>query len=120
MNLSGIIKCPVCGAGMYGNRKNAKKQCRQYVLLKDRLLAQIDALDILDRNYDLKYNDLQARLDSRYDNISDAEEEISICEEKLYNIQKDKITSDNIYKYLIMFEKIYDDLSDMEKKEFVV
>lgn len=27
---------------------------------------------------------------------------------------------DNIYKYLIMFEKIYDDLSDMEKKEFVV
>ena len=36
----------------------------------------------------------------------------------MYNIQKDKITSTNIYNYLVMFESIYDDLTDMEKKQF--
>ena len=39
-------------------------------------------------------------------------------EEKLSNIQKDKITGDNIYNYLLMFDSIYDVLSDMEKKQF--
>ena len=195
--LSGIIKCPVCGAGMYGNRKtakkkdgtfyptyysyackhrtyknghkcdyhkqwneskvdeavaeiikklvqnprfsevmktkintkvdtaeaereleNARKMLRQAEGVKDKIILQLDSLDVLDKNYDRKYEDMQKRLDSSYDKISEAEELISICEEKLYNIQKDKITSTNIYNYLVMFESIYDDLTDMEKKQF--
>lgn len=195
--LSGVVKCPVCGAGMYGNvsrkkRKdgtmyptyyayackhrlsknghkcdyhkqwseekidgavaeiiqnlvnnprfsevmktkintqvdtaeaenelaNAKKQLKQFVGTKDKLIMQIDNLDVLDKNYDRKYDDLQKRLDSIYDKISDAEDVVYDCEEKIANIQKDKITGDNIYNYLLMFESIYDELPDIEKKLF--
>lgn len=195
--LSGLVKCPVCGAGMYGNVKrmkkpdgtyyktyfsyackhrlsknghkcdyhkqwseekvdgavaeiirklvtnprfsevmktkintsvdtteaenelaNAKKQLKQLVGTKDKIIMQIDNLDVLDRNYDRKYEDLQKRLDLIYDKISDAEDIVSVSEDKLLNIQKDKITGDNIYNYLLMFDSIYDVLSDMEKKQF--
>lgn len=85
---------------------------------KDKIILQIDILDVLDRNYDRKYEDLQERLDAVYDKISDAEDLVYEVEEKLSNIQKDKITGDNIYNYLLMFDSIYDVLSDMEKKQF--
>ena len=98
--------------------ENARKMLRQAEGVKDKIILQLDSLDVLDKNYDRKYEDMQKRLDSSYDKISEAEELISICEEKLYNIQKDKITSTNIYNYLVMFESIYDDLTDMEKKQF--
>ena len=48
-------------------------------------------------------------------------EEVEVLDEtedKLSNIQKDKITGDNIYNYLLMFDSVYDVLSDMEKKQF--
>lgn len=97
---------------------NAKKQLKQLVGTKDRIILQMDALDVLDRNYERKYEDLQKRLDLIYDKISDAEEVVSASEDKLINIQKNKITGDNIYNYLLMFDSIYDVLSDMEKKQF--
>ena len=195
--LSGLVKCPVCGAGLYGNVKrakrkdgtyyktyfsyackhrlnkdghkcdyhkqwseekvdnavseiirklvnnprfsevmktkintsvdtseaekelaNAKKVLKQLIGTKDKIILQIDTLDILDKNYDRKYDDLQKRLDTIYDKISDAEDLVSETEDKLSNIQKDKITGDNIYNYLLMFDSVYDVLSDMEKKQF--
>lgn len=97
---------------------NAKKQLKQLMGTKDRIILQMDALDVLDRNYERKYEDLQKRLDLIYDKISDAEEVVSASEDKLINIQKNKITGDNIYNYLLMFDSIYDVLSDMEKKQF--
>ena len=60
----------------------------------------------------------QKRLDTIYDKIGDAEDLVSETEDKLSNIQKDKITGDNIYNYLLMFDSVYDVLSDMEKKQF--
>ena len=97
---------------------NTKKVLKQLVGTKDKIILQIDILDVLDRNYDRKYEDLQKRLDAVYDKISDAEDLVYEVEEKLSNIQKDKITGDNIYNYLLMFDSIYDVLSDMEKKQF--
>lgn len=194
--LSGIVKCPACGAGMYGNPKkytnkdgnivvyysymckhrkvldghkcdfsgqytesvvvdavaeiikklvanprfseviktkiktkvdtqeaekelqNAKNILKQLEGTKNKLISQIDNLDVLDRNYERKFDDLQHRLDSIYDKIADSEDDIEDCEQKLENIKRDKITSDNIYNYLLMFDKIYDVMSDSEKKEF--
>ena len=195
--LSGLVKCPVCGAGLYGNVKrakrkdgsyyktyfsyackhrlnkdghkcdyhkqwseekvdnavseiirklvnnprfsevmktkintsvdtseaekelaNAKKVLKQLIGTKDKIILPIDTLDILDKNYDRKYDDLQKRLDTIYDKIGDAEDLVSETEDKLSNIQKDKITGDNIYNYLLMFDSVYDVLSDMEKKQF--
>ena len=97
---------------------NAKKVLKQLIGTKDKIILQIDTLDILDKNYDRKYDDLQKRLDTIYDKIGDAEDLVSETEDKLSNIQKDKITGDNIYNYLLMFDSVYDVLPDMEKKQF--
>ena len=83
-----------------------------------------DAMDWLEK----VYNDVDAdlmimaidQLAERYGYTSDmdAEDLVSETEDKLSNIQKDKITGDNIYNYLLMFDSVYDVLSDMEKKQF--
>jgi len=98
--------------------QNAKNILKQLEGTKNKLISQIDNLDVLDRNYERKFDDLQHRLDSIYDKIADSEDDIEDCEQKLENIKRDKITSDNIYNYLLMFDKIYDVMSDSEKKEF--
>ena len=56
---------------------NAKKVLKQLVGTKDKIILQIDTLDILDKNYDRKYDDLQKRLDTIYDKIGDAEDLVS-------------------------------------------
>ena len=196
--LSGIIKCPVCGSGMYGNvnrkkhpdrgyykdyfyyackhrklvdghrctykrqwnedRINAavekiirkfvknpkfereiRKQIgssidtseldRKYDGLKDRLsqttgaknrLAdQMDRLSVSDKNYDKKYNDMQERLDKLYDEITDIENAMEEVETRLYNIRQDKISEDNVYQFLLFFDKLYDKFTDLEKKTFL-
>lgn len=196
--LSGIIKCPVCGSGMYGNvnrkkhpdrgyykdyfyyackhrklvdghrctykrqwnedRINAaveeiirkfvknpkfeqeiRKQIgssidtseldKEYDGLKDRLsqttgaknrLAdQMDHLSVSDKNYDKKYNDMQERLDKLYDEITDIENAMEEVETRLYNIRQDKISEDNVYQFLLFFDKLYDKFTDLEKKTFL-
>lgn len=196
--LSGILKCPVCGGGMYGNvnRKRAKdgtmykdyfyyackhrlhvdgrrcdyhhqwgeeiingavaevlrkmvqnpkfeegikerigkridtdeldrelaelrKKLRQLIGTKDRLGQQIDALDFDDPHYDRKYQDLQERQNKVYDAISSAEADIAEVQTRLNNLQKQQISSDNVYQFLLFFDKLYDRFTDAEKKEFM-
>ena len=196
--LSGIIKCPVCGSGMYGNvnrkkhpdgsyykdyfyyackhrklvdghrctykrqwneeRINAaveeiilkfvknpkfeqeiRKQIgssidtseldREYDGLKDRLIqttgaknrlaGQMDHLSVSDKNYDKKYNDMQERLDKLYDEITDIENAMEEVETRLYNIRQEKISEDNVYQFLLFFDKLYDKFTDLEKKTFL-
>ena len=196
--LSGIIKCPVCGSGMYGNVNHKKHsdggyykdyfyyackhrklvdghRCtykrqwnedrinvaveeiirkfvknpkfeqeirkkigssidtseleREYDGLKDRLsqttgaknrLAdQMDHLSVSDKNYDKKYNDMQERLDKLYDEITDIEDAMEEVETRLYNIRQDKISEDNVYQFLLFFDKLYDKFTDLEKKTFL-
>ena len=196
--LSGIIKCPVCGSGMYGNVNHKKhsdggyykdyfyyackhrklvdghrctykrqwnedrinvaveeiirkfvknpkfeqeirKQIgssidtseldREYDGLKDRrnqttgaknrLADQMDHLSVSDKNYDKKYNDMQERLDKLYDEITDIEDAMEEVETRLYNIRQDKISEDNVYQFLLFFDKLYDKFTDLEKKIFL-
>ena len=196
--LSGIIKCPVCGSGMYGNVNHKKHsdggyykdyfyyackhrklvdghRCtykrqwnedrinvaveeiirkfvknpkfeqeirkkigssidtseleREYDGLKDRLsqttgaknrLAdQMDHLSVSDKNYDKKYNDMQERLDKLYDEITDIEDAMEEVETRLYNIRQEKISEDNVYQFLLFFDKLYDKFTDLEKKTFL-
>ena len=196
--LSGILKCPICGKGMYGNVNRKKKKdgtfykdyfyyackhrklvdghrCtykrqwnedrinaaveeiirkfvknpkfeqeirnqigssidtseldREYDGLKDRLsqttgaknrLAdQIDHLSVSDKNYDKKYNDMQERLDKLYDEITDIEDAMEEVETRVYNIRQDKISEDNVYQFLLFFDKLYDKFTDLEKKTFL-
>ena len=196
--LSGLLRCPVCGAGMYGNksikRKNGKhykdyyfygckhrqlnrghkctyrkqlheeklnaavaeviskmvsnpkfasvmqskinmkvdtkeidaeienytKQHTKYIGTKRSLEKQIDNLDVCDKHYDRKLNDLQKRLDKMYDSIADTEDMLEEARTKKRTIESEKLTGENIYKLLIHFDKVYDTMNDEDKRALLV
>lgn len=196
--LSGILKCPICGAGMYGNKsikhrngvhykdyyfygckhrtltrghkctyrkqlseekldsavaeviskmvsnskfasvmqskinmkvdtreidteiENYAKQLTKYIGTKKSLANQIDSLDVLDKHYDRKINDLQERLDKMYDYISDIESILEDAKTRKQAIESEKLTGDNIYKLLIHFDKMYDTMDEEDKRALLV
>ena len=79
----------------------------------------MDHLSVSDKNYDKKYNDMQERLDKLYDEITDIENAMEEVETRLYNIRQDKISEDNVYQFLLFFDKLYDKFTDLEKKTFL-
>lgn len=197
--LSGLIKCPLCGAGMYGNVNRKKRadgtlykdyftyQCKHRKELetgercnfgkqwnqdkinnavyeqikkmvcneefakmikeeigatvdtdevdneinaiekdlkrleknKSNLSAQIDNLDIDDELYDLKYDDMQIRLNNFYTDIAKKKKLLDNAKIKKKNIELNKITTNTVYEYLLYFEAVYNSLSDLEKKELM-
>ena len=196
--LSGIIKCPICGSGMYGNVNHKKhpdggyyrdyfyyackhrtfvnghkctyrkqwnedkinaaveevirklvnnpkfkteiqkhignsidteeldrehtglqERLKQVTGAKNKLANQMDNLSVSDKYYDKKYEDMQVRLDKLYDEIEEIETSIEAVETRLYNIKQEKISGDNVYQFLLFFDKLYDRFTDMEKKTFM-
>ncbi len=196
--LSGILKCPVCGAGMYGNKsikkrkdgsnykdfyyygckhrnmtrghkcdykkqvheelldasvaevisklvsnpkfsdlirnkinmevdtsaldqeiENYKIQLRKLYHNKDTILSDMDSLDYEDKHYQRRNTDLENHLYKTYDKIDDAEELLVSAKAKKRSLLADKITGDNIYKALVFFDKLYAQMNEAEKREFL-
>jgi len=196
--LSGILKCPVCGAGMYGNKsikkrkdgsnykdfyyygckhrnmtrghkcdykkqvheemldasvaevisklvsnpkfsdlirnkinmevdtgaldqeiENYKIQLRKLYHNKDTILSDMDSLDYEDTHYQRRKTDLENHLYKTYDKIDDAEELLVSAKTKKRSLLADKITGDNIYKALVFFDKLYAQMNEAEKREFL-
>ena len=84
VNVSGILRCPLCGSSMYGNVNRKKK--------KDGTL---------------------------YDEIEGMENSIEEVKNRLLNIRQQKISEENVYQFLLYFDKLYDKFTDLEKKEFL-
>ena len=196
--LSGILKCPVCGAGMYGNKsikkrkdgsnykdfyyygckhrnmtrghkcdykkqvheemldasvaevisklvsnpkfsdlirnkinmevdtsaldqeiENYKIQLRKLYHNKDTILSDMDSLDYEDKHYQRRKTDLENHLYKTYDKIDEAEELLVSAKTKKRSLLADKITGDNIYKALVFFDKLYAQMNEVEKREFL-
>lgn len=196
--LSGIVKCPVCGAGMYGNKSvkhkkdgtkykdffyygckhrnmnrgykcdykkqineelldnsvseiiiklvsnpkfasmmqekinmqvdttaieqelaNYEKQLRQAYGVKSKLIEEIDSLDPDDRHYINRKADLDNRLYNMYDKIEGIENQLIAARAKKQSIEAEKLTSDNIYKVLIYFEKLYAVMKEAERRQLI-
>lgn len=96
-----------------------RKKLRQLNGAKSKLGQQMDSLDVTDKHYDRKYQDMEERLYKLYDDIDSVEEEIEEVEIRIYNVKQQKISGDNIYQFLLYFDKLYDKFSDAEKKEFL-
>ena len=79
----------------------------------------MDNLSASDEYYDMKYEDMQVRLDKLYDEIEEIETFIEAVETRLYNIKQEKISGDNMYQFLLFFDNLYDRFTDMEKKIFM-
>ena len=54
-----------------------------------------------------------------YDKIDDAEELLVSAKTKKRSLLADKITGDNIYKALVFFDKLYAQMNEAEKREFL-
>lgn len=106
-------------AEMKAEMEGLRKQLRQLNGAKTRLGAQMDNLDINERFYDRKYQDMQDRLYALYDDIEAVEAKIAEVQSRLQNIQQQKISRDNVYQFLLYFDKLYDRFTDAEKKEFL-
>jgi hypothetical protein len=196
--LSGMIKCPICGAGMYGNKsskrkkdgtkykdyyfygckhrklinghrctynkqineevlndavieivtklvrnkkllesmkekidskinttdidieiENFQKQLRQLNMSKINLLDDIGALDPEDKHYKAMKSDLNDRLYSIYDKIEDINDLLEEAYATKQTIEKDKITSDNIYEILTNFDVFYQRMNKVEQRKFI-
>ena len=95
------------------------KKLRQLNGAKSKLGQQMDNLDIGDKYYDRKYQDMEERLYKLYEDIDSVETQIEEVETRILNVRQQKISGDNIYQFLLYFDKLYDKFSDTEKKEFL-
>ena len=96
-----------------------EKQYRQLTGAKARIGQQMDSLDIMDKFYEKKYQDMETRLYRLYDEIEGVENSIEEVKNRLLNIQQQKISEENVYQFLLYFDKLYDKFIDLEKKEFL-
>ena len=62
---------------------------------------------------------MQIRMDNLYEEIDSIESEIAEIEAKINAIVQRKISGDNVYKYLLYFDRLYDKFTDKEKEEFL-
>ncbi len=65
------------------------------------------------------YDDMQSRLDTLYDEIEAIEDKISELQTRIENIMQRKISCDQVYQFLLYFDKLYEKFTDAEKKEFL-
>lgn len=100
-------------------REQVKGELQQVMGAKKKLVLMLDKLDVNDRHYDRKYQDMQERLDNLYDRISELEEMLADAEEKISASCGEQITEKQIYQFLLEFDKIYRKMTDLEKKEFM-
>ena len=60
----------------------------------------MDSLDIMDKFYEKKYQDMETRLYRLYDEIEGVENSIEEVKNRLLNIQQQKISEENVYQFL--------------------
>ncbi len=113
------IESSVDTAALEAEIEALNKQLKQQIGAKNKLGQQMDNLDVNDKHYDSKYDDMQKRLDRLYEEIDSIEYEISTIQNRIDSIIQRKISGDNVYRYLLYFDKLYDKFTDMEKKQFM-
>ena len=75
----------------------------------------MDRLEVTDRHYDRKYQDMQDRLDTFYDRISELEDRISDVNEKINSANSEKVLPKQLCNILTHFYKIYDKMPILKR-----
>ena len=99
-------------------RNQLQAQLKQVIGAKNKLTEMQDSLDVNDRHYNRKYSDMTNRLDDLYDKIDSIEQSIDDIDLALEEAASERITAKEVYKILKNFDKLYDKMSDAEKKKF--
>ena len=97
----------------------ATKAQRQALGLQRKLESELDQIDVTDKHYDRKYESLSRRLDDAFEAQEEAERKIADCEARIESVKRSSLSKESIYESLKLFDKLYDKMSDYEKKTFV-
>lgn len=97
----------------------AIKAQRQALGLQRKIESELDALDVMDKHYDRKYESLSRRLDDAFEALESAEKKIADIEARIDSIKRQCLSKDSVYESLKLFVKHYDRMSDFEKKSLV-
>ena len=97
----------------------ATKAHRQALGLQRKLESELDRLDVMDKHYDRKYESLSRRLEEAFDVEEETERKMADCEARIESINKQGLSKESIYESLKLFDKLYDKMTDLEKKRFV-
>lgn len=95
------------------------KTRNQLIGAKSRLGKQMDSLDINDRFYNQKYADMEERLNDLYEQIESVDNDLAILNQRIINVNQNKLSSESVYRILACFDKLYDKFTDKEKKQFL-
>ncbi len=97
---------------------NYERQLRQCCSNKDVIIRDLDSLDYEDKHYQRRKNDLEDRLYRTYDKMDEMEDLLVDAKAKKRSIQAEKVSGENIYKALIFFDKLYEKMSEIERRQF--
>lgn len=86
---------------------------------KTNLERDIDNISDSDKHADRKRKDMNERLYNLYDKIEEAEEKIKECKIKKSAVEKEILNVETIYKMLLVFDKVFDKLSDTDKRKLI-
>lgn len=105
-------------SALESERNNLREQLRQVEGAKKKLTEQMDRLDVTDRHYNRKYQDMQDRLDALYDRVDELEDAIQEVSDKMSGASEGQITAESLYKILVDFDIMYEKMDDSDKKQF--
>ena len=66
-----------------------------------------------------KRQDMNNRLNKIYEEIYDIEDRITDSEKKKEAAQQDVLTKENVFKMLLVFDKIFDKMNDVDKRKLI-
>ena len=79
----------------------------------------MNALDIEDQLFERKYESMDRRLTEVFIRQEELEQNISAVRSRIQNVEQEKLSRDSVYKYLLTFNRLYDRMTDREKKDFM-
>lgn len=97
----------------------AEKELRQAKQTQYQLENQLDSLDVEDTHYSLRYESLNRRLENAFIRIDEANLRIQEVQTRINHVQQQQLSRDSVYEYLLQFRKVYDLMTDFEKKTFM-
>lgn len=98
---------------------NYHKMIKKLEKSKSNLESDIDAIYDDDQYVERKRQDMNNRLNKIYEEIYAVEDMITDCEKKKEAAQQDVLTKENVFKMLLVFDKIFDKMNDVDKRKLI-
>ena len=98
---------------------NYQKKLAKLERSKSNLEQDIDGIYDDDKNAERKRRDMNNRLNKIYEEIYNIEDMITDCEKRKAAAEQNTLTKDNVYKMLLVFDKLFDKMNDTDKRKLV-